>query len=221
MTAQRLYSALLGLYPRDFRRDYGDQMTQAFAELHRARARSRVAFWMFVAGDTCRSALQARVAAWRPFVRYTSGVRWAGACATAAIVSGLAGNALTYAFSYFYHPYFEGLPVAPWMFGAIVGAGLTLTQVVVLRRWLSLGPAWVLVTALGSLTVLLCVGPTSVMLRGWDPISAQPPAIHAPVQPSSGGRDLAVELFVMAICGLVIAALTARPHASLMFRRRR
>lgn len=52
MTGERLYRALLLLYPRRFRREYGDQMLQLYCDARRDRASS----WPRLAGDVVLSA---------------------------------------------------------------------------------------------------------------------------------------------------------------------
>lgn len=53
--AVRVYRALLLLYPREFRRAYGDDLVAAFAHRHRTRGRRRVRFWLFHLADLVRS----------------------------------------------------------------------------------------------------------------------------------------------------------------------
>jgi hypothetical protein len=60
----RAYRALLVLYPRAFRREYGDEMVATVAlDLAAVRRRSRagvVPFWTFVIGDLLRTASRLR-----------------------------------------------------------------------------------------------------------------------------------------------------------------
>lgn len=140
MTAERLYAAFLRLYPRVFRREYGDAMMEAFRDLHAAHRRSPVGFWCFVIVDVCYSAVRQHVEA-TPFF-----VRWMSACGLGAVVvSGLA-NAITWGVSYFYHPYLEGLTVAPWSYGALLGLGLGAVQAAALPRRSRTAARWVLAT---------------------------------------------------------------------------
>jgi hypothetical protein len=80
------------------------------------------------------------------------------------------------AFSYFYHPYFEGLIVPVWAYGALLGMGFGLTQSIGLRDRAALGTWWVLVTAVSAglgLEVAVLVasagGPVAygAVLGGW------------------------------------------------------
>jgi putative ABC transport system permease protein len=53
--AERVYRALLLLYPRGFRRAYGEDLVAAFAQRYRTRGRRRVRFWAFHLADLIRS----------------------------------------------------------------------------------------------------------------------------------------------------------------------
>jgi hypothetical protein len=149
MTPERAYSALLRLYPSSFRREYGDSLRDTFHELVQEHRGSRAAFWLFIASDLGRSTLSLRLEAWRsgtgPFA-----FEWAGACACGAVVTALLANALTSAFAYLYHPYLEGVVLPPWSYGALLGAGLGVTQNVLLRRGRRLGVLWIAASAIGA-----------------------------------------------------------------------
>jgi hypothetical protein len=146
MTSERVYRALLAVYPRAFRRDYGDAMVEAFRDLHRGATRPPLGFWLFVSADTCRAAYALHVDAWKSS-EHRLALQWVGACALGAAVCGAAGSAVTWSFGYFYHPYLEGTTFVPWIFGATLGAGLGLVQAAALRGRARLPAVWVPVTA--------------------------------------------------------------------------
>ena len=56
MTPQRVYRGLLWLYPSAFRREYGDDMVEAFGEALRDDRRGALRFWMAALVDLVRSA---------------------------------------------------------------------------------------------------------------------------------------------------------------------
>jgi hypothetical protein len=149
MTPERVYAALLCLYPRPFRREYGDRMLDAFRQMYGARSRSRVGFWLFVLSDICRSAVFAQIETCRSGARRFA-LEWVGVCACGAVATTLIANALASAFSYVYHPYLEGVSLPPWSYGALLGLALGAAQSAVLHRRFHVGVAWLLVSAAGA-----------------------------------------------------------------------
>jgi hypothetical protein len=63
--ARRVYSALLHLYPANFRRDYADELTMLFIDMQRAAAaqgiRASVSLWLEVLLDLLSSAIRERM----------------------------------------------------------------------------------------------------------------------------------------------------------------
>lgn len=143
--AERLYAALLMLYPAAFRREYGEPMKEAFRTLRLEHRRGPAALWFFVITDLCRSAGREHLEAWWPHPRRLV-LHWAMACALGTLAGGVLANALARSFSYFYHPFLEGLTLPPWSYGALLGLGLSGAQCAVLRRHLRLGGTWVFVS---------------------------------------------------------------------------
>ena len=76
-TGQRVYAALLHLYPCEFRWAYGDAMLETFAEASRDRKAS-FTFWLFIAGDLFQSLCVAHARASRPVALHVArcGVAW-------------------------------------------------------------------------------------------------------------------------------------------------
>jgi len=149
MTPERLYCALLRVYPTSFRDEYGDRMLEAFRQLHGAYRGSRLTFWLFVLADIWRSAFAAQLDACQSGRRRFA-LEWTGACVCGAVVTALVANGLTSTFSYFYHPYFEGVTLPPWTYGALLGIALGAVQSAVLHRRFPLGVVWLLASAVST-----------------------------------------------------------------------
>jgi len=276
-TPARVYASLLALYPAPFRDRFGAQMLEAFGDLQRARSGQPLRFWAFVLADLLRSAAREHAAACLAGPRRFA-LEWGAACALGAMAAALVANSLTWIFSYFYHPYLEGITLPPWSYGALVGVALGVTQVAALGRRLRIGFAWIaastaataigvetavavapftgpigygvvlgafvgagqwtvlrsrglqavrwvgLSTAAISLTLMSFAVTLHTKLSGLNAIAHSP--FTLPMATSRGflfrglyapatGADLAIELAVMAICGLVMASVTARPLSSL------
>jgi len=149
MTQERLYSALLRVYPTSFSREYGDRMLEVFRQLDGDYRGCRVTFWLFILADICRSAFFVQIDACRSGVRRFV-LEWTGACACGAVVVALVANGLTSGFSYLYHPYLERVTLPPWSYGALLGVALGAAQSAVLHRRFHLGIAWLVASAVGT-----------------------------------------------------------------------
>ena len=146
MTPERLYAALLALYPKAFRDAYGADVLAAFRELRRADHRPPLVFWRFVLGDLARSVSREQIGECRSGQRWFV-LQWLGVCALGIIGTALAASLVTRVFEYLYHPYLEGLQFAPWSYGALLGAGLGLAQTAVLRGRVRAMLSWVIASA--------------------------------------------------------------------------
>jgi hypothetical protein len=124
-------------------------MTEAFLDLRASRHHSALAFWSFILADVCRSAGYQQLHACRSGVRRCA-LQWIASCTLGIIATGLIANSITWGFSYFYHPYLEGVDVAPWMFGAFLGFGLGIAQYATLRHRRGVGHGWLLVTVVSA-----------------------------------------------------------------------
>jgi hypothetical protein len=87
MTSERLYAALLHLYPRRFRVEYGDAMVEAFRAARRSSAAAP--FWMLMAKDLCCSACQERVRDMHPGLRHLARCTLASVLGAFALVGSL------------------------------------------------------------------------------------------------------------------------------------
>jgi hypothetical protein len=206
MTAEDVYRRMLSAYPPRFRREYGDGMVEAFRDLRRHTARGPIAFWLFVAADTVRTAASEHMQTGRELLR-SSRCRWIAACAIGASACGALGSLVTSTFSYFYHPYLEGTAFVPWAYGALLGAGLALVQALALRRRLPFGKLWIMTSAccaaLGveiAISIATVAGPLgyavafgSIVAGGqWIVLRGRLPNAAWWVLPSAGGLSAVV-----------------------------
>ncbi len=116
--SERVYRALLLMYPKDFRRRYGPQMVQVFGDLWREeRERAGLAgLWARTVLDLLRTATleRTRTAAGATFVLPVAGsprmVRWGGAAAIVGAICSLVATALTVlSVAYLEEPIFNAL----------------------------------------------------------------------------------------------------------------
>ena len=128
-------------------------------------------------------------------------------------------NAVEWTLSYFYHPYFEGLTVPPWGYGACLG--LILGGTIGIGQWMLL-PAqvrrarqWALATGIAlPIAALLCGAVVERTLMGMNPLAAHPyrdtadlmRVLHQP----KNWTQLAVQFAAMVASGLIAGAITAR-----------
>ena len=111
MTAERIYSALLRLYPKPFREEYGSEMLSAFRDMRQARRSSPIRFWVFVLADSVSAAARERL----------EGTRWLATALFGLLVTVATAHIVTFTYRYFYHPYFEGTMIPPLPYGAALG----------------------------------------------------------------------------------------------------
>ena len=211
MNADRFYAALLHLYPRSFREEYGQEMLAAFRELHRRRARTPVSFWMFVVGDTLRTAGAERL----------NTMRWLASAVFGLLVTTASADAVTWAYRYFYHPYFEGIAVHGLPYG--IALGVVLGGSIGIAQWFLFPPAerrasrWGLASAVAlPIAILVCGSAVNHALAGVNPVAASSRAFALDVlvfglaQPK-GWTDLAMQFAAMATSALMIRAAMFRP----------
>ena len=210
MNSERVFTALLRLYPRRFRNEYGDEMLAVFSELQAHREGSPVAFWAFVLTDTLSAAARERL----------EGTRWLATAACGLLVTAIVGNATAWAYRYFYHPYFEGLTIRVLPYG--LGLGLVLGVSVALAQRL-LYPSserrarqWMLASAIAlPIVVLFCSAAIDRTATGVLPIANVHPSLRdlfvlGLAQPKSWS-DLSTEFGAMAASALAARALLVAP----------
>jgi len=211
MTADRLYAALLHLYPRPFREEYGDEMLAAFREMRRARRSSPLRFWRFVVADTVTAAGRERLDA----------MRWLASSVFGLLVTVATAQAVTFAYRYFYHPYFEGRAIPALPYG--VALGLVLGAAIAVAQWLLFPPAerragrWALASAVTlPLAILFCATAVERAMDGLNPVAAQSriAALNIFVlglARQSTWMEFAMQFSAMAASALVVRALMLEP----------
>jgi len=211
MTADRIYAALLHLYPRSFREEYGHEMLIAFREMHRRRTRTRFAFWTFVLADTVRTAGAERL----------DTMRWLAAALFGLLVTVTTAHAVTWTYAYFYHPYFEGsaIPALPYglALGLILGAAVAFAQWMLFPAAERRAGRWALASAVAlPIAILFCSTAIERVIDGLNPVASQIrlPALNVLVlgldQPRTW-MDLAMQFSAMAVSALIVRALMFKP----------
>jgi hypothetical protein len=149
MMHERVYAALMVLYPRAFRDRYGEDVLDAFRELHRTSRLPAASFWRFAIADLMRSICREQLDACRSGLRcFVLG--WLAVCALGILGASLVASLVSWTFAYLYHPYLEGLQLAPWSYGAFLGVGLGLAQSTALRQGARATLAWMAVSAMSA-----------------------------------------------------------------------
>jgi len=220
MTADRIYSALLVLYPRSFRHEYGADMRAAFSELRRSTAKTPLAFWSFVIADVTRSAAGAQIDEWRRGPRQIA-LRLAASSAAGLAATAAAAHGTMWLYGYFYHPYLEGtaLPEAPYgiFLGLVLGGTVGVAQWLLLPARVRRASTWALASAVAvPIAVLFCSAAVDRALTGLNPVAAEPQRLtidllFVGVRGARTWIDLAVQFAAMAASALTIRALMRRP----------
>jgi hypothetical protein len=151
MTPERAYRLVLHLYPRRFRREYGERMVDDFREL-RADMRDRpVVLWARLLVDACRSAVVEHVDQW------TCGApgraaRWVAACVMGTILAGMAIGAIVTTLGSVLFPGDPGLirNLPFGNYGLVIGLIVGGTQAVALRRHVRSAVVWTVGTGLAA-----------------------------------------------------------------------
>jgi hypothetical protein len=222
MTPERLFVTLLTLYPKPFRDEYGAAMLDAFRDLRASSRRSPLALWRFVFADIVCSAVRQQFDECRTGARRLA-LRWLASCLVGLIVTLLVAHGVAWTFSYFYHPYFEGLTVPPWGYGACLG--LVLGGTIAVSQWILLptrvrgAGAWAMASAIAvPMAALLGGAVVERTLAGMNPVAANPYAdalsvvmrgLHQP----KNWTELAVQFAAMAASALAVGVITARTRA--------
>jgi hypothetical protein len=90
MSPERLYSALLYLYPKQFRVEYGEAMVDAFRAARRDTAPAR--FWSLIAKDLCRSLGQEHMREIEPGLKHLARCTLASVLSTLVLIGSIAGG---------------------------------------------------------------------------------------------------------------------------------
>ena len=157
MTRETIFASLIRLYPKPFRREYGEQMLDTYRELSVDSRRSPLRFWSFVFRDTARSVVRERADAWTHEMRRL-GMNWIAACSLGALASGLAIALFMLAVRLLFPPYFDanriGHDVASnlpsGVYGALIGLVIGGAQALALRHDWRRAVQWTLATSLAA-----------------------------------------------------------------------
>jgi len=210
MKPDRIYAALLGLYPKRFRQRYGAEMTETFRELYRHGGHTGPWFWVFLVYDTCRAALIQHVDLWTSDDRRVA-CRWLLACAGGAVLCDAVGTALMWSYGYLYHPFLEGARFIPSIYGAVLGAALGSMQSLMFTRVVE-RTIWILVSAASTavgLELALSLAPVIGLLGygvvvGSTVASAQWVALRGRMRrPSAAAFTSALVVATAAIAGSI------------------
>ena len=211
MTADRIYSTLLVLYPKEFRDEFGHEMLSAFRDMRRRHSASGIRFWSFVVCDIVASAAEQRM----------ESLQWLATSALGLFVTVGAAHAVTWTYSYFYHPYFEGtlIPALPYgiVLGLVLGGTIGAAQWVMMPAMVRRASRWATASAVAlPLAVLFCSAALDRAMTGLDPVAQiHPRALDVLVlglgRPSDW-VDLATEFTAMAAAALVVRAVLLKPR---------
>jgi hypothetical protein len=220
MTSDRLYAALLGLYPKSFRDEYGEEMRIAFSRLRDSSARSHVAFWSFVLADVARSAAIAQLDECRHGSRQIA-LRLAASSVAGLLTTTAAARGTSWLYGYVYHPYLEGvaIPMLPYglALGLVLGGTVGITQWLLLPARVRRASTWALASAVAlPIAVLFCSAAFERALAGLNPVAAEvpPPAVGFLFLDARGmttWMGLGIEFTAMAASALIVRALMRRP----------
>jgi len=211
MTAERAYRLLLHVYPRRFREEYGDEMLAAVSEMRRHFDGSATAFWTFVLRDTVCAAGRERL----------HSMRWLATAACGLLVTTIAGDLVTWTYGYFYHPYFEGVPVRVLPYGIalglVLGGSTAMAQRLLFPSAERRAHQWMLASAIAlPVAILFCSAAIDRAVTGVLPIANVHPRVLdvfvlGPARPQ-GWSDLAIQFAAMAASALVVRALVLMPR---------
>ena len=164
MNAERVYAWLLLLYPRSFREEFAVEMLADFERLRASERDRPLGFWCFVIADVIRSAIRQHLERLQNS-RARVVFRWLFVCLVGIATTGTVVDLVGGTFSYLYHPFLEGLDIRSVVggYGLCLGAGLGITQSIVLRyRW-RFALAWVAVSGAAASAGLLVVASFAMM----------------------------------------------------------
>jgi len=220
MTSERIYAALLCLYPRSLRHEYGREMVAAFRQLQRRSTRPPLAFWSFVLADVARSSVLAQLDEWRHGPRQIA-IRLAASSAAGLAVTVMSAHGTTWLYRYFYHPYFEGtdIPMLPSgiALGLVLGATVGLAQWMLLPARVRRASAWALASAVAlPIALLFCGAAVDRALLGLNPVAAAPYSaardlLVVGVSRTATWTEMSLQFSAMAAAALVIRALMRKP----------
>lgn len=211
MTAEHVYRALLRLYPRGFREEYGGEMLAAFSEMRRTFDGGAAAFWILILTDTINAAGHERLHA----------LRWLATSACGLLATAIVGDFVAWTYRYFYHPYFEGVTirVVPYglTLGLVLGASTAIAQRFLFASHERRARQWMLASATAlPVAVFFCSAAIDRAATGVLPIANVHPGVLdmlvLGLARPQGWSDLATQCAAMAASALIVRGLMVMPH---------
>ncbi len=208
--SDRIYSALLRLYPRPFREEYGEEMRAAFRDMREHRRSTPLRFWTFIVADAIVTAGRERL----------EGARWLAAAVFGLLVTVAAAHLAVFTFRYFYHPYFEdvSIPALPYglALGLILGLSVAVAQLALFPAAERRAGRWALASAVAMpIAILFCSTAINQALDGLRPVvDAHPRVLDVlaiGLGRPSNWNELATQFAAMAASAVLVRALMLRP----------
>jgi MFS family permease len=157
MTRETILASLIRLYPKPFRREYGEQMLDTYRELSVDTRRSPLRFWSLVFRDTARSVARERADAWTHEMRRL-GLNWIAGCSLGTLASGAAIGLFLLLVERLFPTYVDANGFAhaaghsrnlpSGVYGALIGLVIGGAQALVLRRYVRRAVLWSLATSI-------------------------------------------------------------------------
>jgi hypothetical protein len=213
MRGERLFAALLRVYPKSFRQEYGDAMLATFRELRAAPGERPRGSWRFIIDDTVRAA--ARL--WWDECRQSFAVRWLTTAAVGLLSTAFVADLVAAVVSYLYHPYLEGFTFSASAYGGFLG--VVLGGTIAMSQWWLLPRqntrSWALASGLAlPIAALLCGTVVNRTIIGMNPMAAE--SLRDALRVWIGALDqqdsleLAIEFAAMALSAAAFAVATRR-----------
>ncbi len=210
ISAERIYAALIRVYPRPFLDEYGGEMLDAFRQMRRVPRQTGLRFWLFVVADTLVAAMRERLET----------LRWTATALFGLLVTVITANTTIFAYQYFYHPYFEGtaIPALPYgaALGLVLGASVAFAQWLLFPRAERRAGRWARASAVAlPVAILFCSAAVERAVDGVNPVIAPPHPQLFDVLVIGLGRpgtwiDLATQFSAMALSALLVRAFMLR-----------
>jgi hypothetical protein len=211
MSADRVYAAILRLYPRPFRDEYGDEMAATFRELRDSRRSTPLRFWTFILADAARTAGRERL----------EGMRWLGTALFGLLVTIAAAQAAMCSYRYFYHPYFEGTAIPPIPYGVALGLVLGVSIAVAQRAMFPSAERravdWALASAVAlPIAIFFCATAVEHAMNAVNPVAAEPHLFALNIFVLGLARpgnwtDVATQFSAMAASALIVRTFMLMP----------
>jgi hypothetical protein len=211
MSGEQFYAALLRLYPRRFREEYGDEMQAAFAQMYAHRRRHALGFWCFVVVDALWSVAHERIDV----------LRWLATSLIGLAVTIVTAHGGLIVFRYFYHPFFDGVVVPAWIcgigLGLALGGSVAIAQRILLPLALRHPRSWALASAIAlPVAILFCSAVIERVVVGLNPVATAPSHVSLLGVLNLGPDDgrnwggLITQFVAMSFSAFIVRALAVR-----------